>query len=622
MRARRAIASAGVAFAAFLLYASTLLPGLDFGDTGSFQAIVGSPFISPRDGYPLYFALGRVALRLSGAEPAHVLNVLSAVEGALACGALVLIAEEISGSLAAGVGAALLFAGSYTFWSQAIIAEVYALHMLFVAMTLMALLRWHREPSLPRLCVFFALYALGFGNHLSMILLAPAYTLFLLTTSPGGWRRLFTWRVIGLAAAFAVAGSLQYAWNVRTMWLLPQAPTSVAEAAERFWFDVTKSDWRETMVMHVPRSMLADHLGMYWFDLRQQFGWPGVLLAVAGLPALAVRDWRRALLVVLVYAANALFAFGYNVGDKHVFYLPSHVAVALLAAPAVVKISARLPRPWIAAAVLGAYALARVYVDYPALDRSDDRRPSEVVSALTEGLDDTREILATDLNWQIQNGLSYYAQVTRPEVAWTRTPAVLLYAPALVADNLAIGRQVALTDRARVDVQDAYGPLLPTVRDRRVPASTLSEVVQDLPPGTRYVLCLLRPTSDLRLDWDDVSRSLRSLAAGTVIGVPDRDYTVVAGVAGRTPTALVSENAPFRSTFALEGVDTEVRMDAWLSADTIRRMGFGHVIVGRRHTLIVERGASFVAFGADGRPLRTAYAGNIFAPEARYLIVR
>ena len=46
--------------AAFALYRATMLPGFDFGDTGSFQATVGSPLITPRDGYPLYFAIGQL----------------------------------------------------------------------------------------------------------------------------------------------------------------------------------------------------------------------------------------------------------------------------------------------------------------------------------------------------------------------------------------------------------------------------------------------------------------------------------------------------------------------------------------------------------------------------------
>jgi hypothetical protein len=71
---------------------------------------------------------------------------------------------------------------------------------------------------------------------------------------------------------------------------------------------------------------------------------------------------------------------------------------------------------------------------------------------------------------------------------------------------------------------------------------------------------------------------------------------------------------------SLAGVPVTIRMESWLSADTIRRMGFGHVIAGRRHTLIVERGLSFAAFDGQGAPLATAYAANIFAPQPRYLI--
>jgi hypothetical protein len=63
-------------------------------------------------------------------------------------------------------------------------------------------------------------------------------------------------------------------------------------------------------------------------------------------------------------------------------------------------------------------------------------------------------------------------------------------------------------------------------------------------------------------------------------------------------------------------------MESWLSADTIRRMGFGHVIADRRHTLIVERGVSFAAFGSSGEALRTAYASNIFGPQPRYIVKR
>src|SRR4051812_19795923 len=230
MGGRRLFAAALVGVMALLLYRATLLPGVDFGDTGSFQTTLDADFVSPRDGYPLYFAIGRLFLRITHREAAHALNLASAVEGAVACGAIVLAAAELSGSLPAAVGVGLLFAGSYSFWSQSVIAEVYALHIAFVAVTLFALLRWERRPTTGRLAIFFALYALGFGNHLSMILLAPAYTLFILTSSPRGWRSALTPRIVLLAACFATAGALQYWGNLRTLWALPHPPTGIVDA--------------------------------------------------------------------------------------------------------------------------------------------------------------------------------------------------------------------------------------------------------------------------------------------------------------------------------------------------------------------------------------------------------
>jgi hypothetical protein len=101
---------------------------------------------------------------------------------------------------------------------------------------------------------------------------------------------------------------------------------------------------------------------------------------------------------------------------------------------------------------------------------------------------------------------------------------------------------------------------------------------------------------------------------------PAGDYAAMAGVTGQPPSVVAASARPFRQSAVIAGVPLQIRMESWLSADTIRRMGFGHVIANRQHTLIVERGLSFVAFDDQGRPIRTAYAANIFAPQPRYLI--
>ena len=76
MRGARAVLLASIvaAVAAFALYRATLLPDFDFGDTASFQVMAGSPVVTPRDAYPLYFAIGRVFTLIVPDRPAFALR--------------------------------------------------------------------------------------------------------------------------------------------------------------------------------------------------------------------------------------------------------------------------------------------------------------------------------------------------------------------------------------------------------------------------------------------------------------------------------------------------------------------------------------------------------------------
>ena len=89
-----------------------------------------------------------------------------------------------------------------------------------------------------------------------------------------------------------------------------------------------------------------------------------------------------------------------------------------------------LRQPQLAAACWSRTPAARIVARLPGA-RPQRRRPADSASSasLTAGLDDRRAILLTDLNWQIQNGLSYFGKEIAPELAYERMPAVILYAP-------------------------------------------------------------------------------------------------------------------------------------------------------------------------------------------------
>src|SRR5262249_12635631 len=166
-----------------------------------------------------------------------------------------------------------------------------------------------------------------------------------------------------------------------------------------------------------------------------------------------------------------------------------------------------------------------------------------------------------------------------------------------------------------------YGPLLPIEDDPSAAPTPLSAAVGRLPPGTRYVLCVLRPSREFALDADDLRSAVEALTGARAL-LPDGDYVTIAGRVGDAPAMAIGSARPFREAARVGDVPVEIRMESWLTFDTIRRMGFGQVIAGRHHTLIVERGVSFASFDDRGVATTTAYQANVFAPQPRYRIRR
>jgi hypothetical protein len=623
----RIISAALVAGVAFCCYRATLLPGLDLGDTASFQATADSLTLTPRQAYPLYYSIGNLFVWSSSQEPAHALNLASAVCGSAAVGLTAWVAGVLVESAWAGVFSGLLLGFSYTFWSQSVIAEVYSLHLLMTVASLAALLAWSARPGLARLAAFFAVYALGFGNHLSMILLLPAFALFLLFGSQDGPRPVLRPRVILLAVCIAALASLQYAWNFRGLWFSEIPPTSLGEALGKFWFDVTKADWRASMVFGVSRVSLPERLDMYWFDLRQQFGGPGVAAAIVGAGRLLWTRPARGLLVGTIYAANLLFALTYNVGDAHVFFLPSHLAVALFAAGGITSVVslARQVMParsvsTVAAGLCLLYPAWRALDTWPAVDRSNDPRPAAFLNEMVGDITDQDAVFDLDMNWQTENALDYYAKYRRPDLAWFHTEEVHPHLPALVRDNAEIGRQVLATPLAAQRIAVIYGRQFDITPDPRVTIPALAEVVARFPSGTPYALALLAPDSEFPVDERDLTAAIARLTGGQVRLDPSRNYSIVVGTVGARPALVESQDRPYRAATHVGDLRIDVRMESWLPADTMRRAGFGHVIVNRQHALTLERGISFAVFDEHGRAAFTTYRAGLLAPQNRYIL--
>jgi hypothetical protein len=131
-----------VGIMAFALYAYTAAPGIVtfFDDTLEFQTVAPTFGIAHPTGYPLYTILGGLWTRLLPFGTwAGRLNLFSALCAAIAVALVAVVAARLTPdrkgapNIAAGIAAAIIYALGPVWWSQATVAEVYALHGLFVA---------------------------------------------------------------------------------------------------------------------------------------------------------------------------------------------------------------------------------------------------------------------------------------------------------------------------------------------------------------------------------------------------------------------------------------------------------------------------------------------------------
>jgi hypothetical protein len=626
---------------AFWAYTQTLLPGVELGDSGGFQAAVLWPITSARRAYPLYYALaGQFVDAVSASNPARGLNLFSAIWAAVAVGLLAYLVSTITKSILSGAVSGLLLAFSYTFWTQAVIAEVYSLHLALVCACMVALHAVATRPTHVRLAVFFAIYAMAFGNHLSMSLLLLPSVVFLLMVLPRPLD-LVSGRVIAMAVAIAALGALQYTANLLAVGWAIDGPERWGDRLAQFWFDTTKADWRETMVLGIGPGDALRRMAMWSWDAQQQVGLVGLVLAIAGALRLLWSHRPWGIFLVTSYAISTIFTLTYNVGDSHVFFLPGHLFTAFAAgvavAPGILRKADRLENsnadpppgdpPRALARSLG-YAVAtaallyagwRGWDTWPATDRHADSRGDELVARIAYGLDERDSLLISGLHWEVENALLYSARFERRELAWQRATDVMPHLPFLVQDNLAVARDVVLTEEAAAAILSGYGPLFAPVQDDVPGVETLASRAQRLPEGTPYVIANLATPQEARTDLEDLDEALRVLTGGRMPTRSASLYEVVAGISGTAPTLYQASDRPFRVNTVLAGERLTIRMDAWLPVDTFRRGGFGHAVVGRDPLLTIERGISFGWLNRTGGA-EHLYAAGLYAPRPRFRI--
>ncbi|MGH2593421.1 MAG: protein O-mannosyl-transferase family, partial [Anaerolineae bacterium] len=140
VRTLHRLAPIALALIVFGLYARTLGMHVGRADTFEFQVVAPTLGVAHPTGYPLVVIIGKLFSLLPIGSTAFRVNLTSAVFASAAAVVVYALIARLSGRRLIAFIAALLFAVSGVVWSQAVIAEVYALNALIAGVVLKLLI--------------------------------------------------------------------------------------------------------------------------------------------------------------------------------------------------------------------------------------------------------------------------------------------------------------------------------------------------------------------------------------------------------------------------------------------------------------------------------------------------
>jgi hypothetical protein len=386
---RDAVWAAAAGAAALVVYVRTLAPGLvAIIDTPMFQFVGRVLGVAHPPGYPLYVLLTYPFSFLPVGSLPYRINLFSAVLAGVAVALTFLVARRLGCRTVVSLAAALGLAFGQVFWSQAVIAEVYTLHVAIVAGLLLAVLTWGhtRRPGYWFAAV--GIFAVGLGNHTTIVGFAPALAAYALLTDPRFATRA---RTLLLSAVIVALGLLQYGWILlrtgRPGTYVESPATSAAGLldvmlARRFQSQVFAFDWWALATERVP------FVG--WDILVAGLTPVGMLLAVVGLAWLLRRRPAEGALLFIGGSTIAAFALVYDVIDTPVFLLPAILVLWLAAGVGAERLTQRLRRRWLATTAVSLVLMAlpawELVRHFPVNDQSRNTGAAVEFQALFDAL--------------------------------------------------------------------------------------------------------------------------------------------------------------------------------------------------------------------------------------------
>lgn len=381
----------------FVFYLLTLAPTVLYYsprnfDSAHLQVVAYVLGIPSYTGYPTYAMLAHLFTYLPVGDVAYRVNLASAVFAAIAVTMLYAICRKFGAGRIGAASGSLAFGLSVTFWSQAVIAEVYTLHILLMTLFLLALLLW-RSLRQDRYLLLAALVGgVAMTNHLTSVFLLPSGLLFVAMVDS---RRLFKPGLLIKGAGLFFVGLLPYLYlPLRASMNPPLVNAGPAGNPATFagFVDLISGGDHKARVFAFGLSEIPGRLVIYANHLLENLNLALLALAAIGIVVLVFRDRAALALLGSIFVLNLAYALEYDIDDLEIYFVPTYLMLSIalaLGADFLVGWSRSLHLGRTGAVpVAGLLILVAILVSVPQsyaqADRSEDFKGREIIEAVAD----------------------------------------------------------------------------------------------------------------------------------------------------------------------------------------------------------------------------------------------
>lgn len=299
----------------FGIFMLTLAPSVTFFDSGEFLTATASLGSAHSPGYPLFLMYAKPFTWVPFGNIAFRINMATAFSSSLACLAVYLLTlkllkneqfvenEHFSRFVvkSSGLAAALSFSLTPRLWLQSNHDKPYPLLAFISAVIFYLLLTWRdryingdERPAYVYVCTFLA--GLSMGLHQSVVLLLPAWFLFIVLTD---WRMITRIKELTLATAFALFGfSVNLYLPLRAL-RNPLLNWGDSKTLDQFLWHFLRKGY--------PSEQHPRDIALLWaqikaFNVPHEFTWVGAALVLFALFCM----WRRQQAIFIAYLAGVV----------------------------------------------------------------------------------------------------------------------------------------------------------------------------------------------------------------------------------------------------------------------------------------------------------------------------